>query len=262
MMSAQCVHRQVAVAAWALVVPLASACAGAEASGPAVVVRDSAGVTVVESRRPAWGAGEAWLLSPRPLLVLGGQEEAGHDLYRVRGALWLGDGRIVVADAGSAELRFFDTAGRLVRVAGGRGGGPGEYRFLSFMARLRGDSLLVWDSRARRVTVTDLEGVPVRTATLANPRYQARLALADGTLLASDVRRASPPVEVELLVDAVVRPTRAYANYAADGALVAELGEWPDNEQWSSFDVDHGHVQDLLFGKRTVLAAGNDRFWV
>ncbi|HSG08666.1 MAG TPA: hypothetical protein VLA36_09915, partial [Longimicrobiales bacterium] len=47
-----------------------------------------------------------------------------------------------------------------------------------------------------------------------------------------------------------------------DGALVAELGEWPDNEQWSSFDVDHGHVQDLLFGKRTVLAAGNDRFWV
>lgn len=245
-----------------LLVATSAACGGADPAPPKNTVSDSAGITVVSSTSGTWQEEEAWRLAEEPMVSVGGRSEPGHDLFRVTGALRQGDGRLVVADGGSGEIRFFDAGGRYRYSAGGRGDGPGEFRSLSLLAGLEGDSLLAWDGRVRRLTVMDRNGAFVRTFSLSNSRFQVRSVLEDGTLLASDVRRSWPPVGQELPLDAAVRQQREYALFSPDGSLVRSLGTLPDHEIWSSFDVDHPHGQELLFGMRTVLAAGAGRIWV
>jgi hypothetical protein len=81
------------------------------------VARDSAGVDVVDSRRPAWRAGEGWRLAGTPMIRIGMQ--AGLDAYllhSVRGAARLDDGRIVVANGGDKSLRFYGSDGRYINL--------------------------------------------------------------------------------------------------------------------------------------------------
>jgi len=64
---------------------------------------------------------------PRPMLDIGGVEATGAaQLARVRGVMRLSSGVVVVADAGSSELRFFTATGAHIRSASRRGSGPGE----------------------------------------------------------------------------------------------------------------------------------------
>lgn len=72
-----------------------------------------------------------WRLSARPLLSIGGAEGQGSTEFSgVVGVIRLDDGRVVVADAGSSELRFFSATGTFLFKRGGVGGGPGEVRGL------------------------------------------------------------------------------------------------------------------------------------
>jgi hypothetical protein len=115
--------------------PLAAAalaCAAAACAGPgepaAWSVSDSGEVRVVENFRPAWEVGGTWRIAEQPTVEIGVEEgEDPYVLYYVTGALRLNDGRIVVANAGSGELRFYDPAGRFLYSAGRHGQGPGEF---------------------------------------------------------------------------------------------------------------------------------------
>ncbi len=92
------------------------------------VVRDSAGVTVVENRRPQPDMQLGWEIGAAPSLSVGGAvDDPAHDLFNVTDATRLADGAIVVADAGSGELRVFDASGVHRDSWGGRGEGPGEF---------------------------------------------------------------------------------------------------------------------------------------
>jgi len=51
------------------------------------------------------------------------------------------------------ELRIFAPDGRLLRVAGGRGGGPGEVSMLPGLEKLSGDSVVALGRVAGRETV-------------------------------------------------------------------------------------------------------------
>ncbi|MBK7596337.1 MAG: hypothetical protein IPJ11_14120 [Gemmatimonadetes bacterium] len=97
---------------------------------------------IIDNPRPTWKPGEALALSAAPTLVIGADGGPDYELSRVRGAARLGDGRIVVADGGSLALRFYDAAGRYVKSAGGKGGGPGEFEQLESFWRVRGDTLV------------------------------------------------------------------------------------------------------------------------
>lgn len=104
-------------------------------------------------------AEETWSVSGLPLLEIGVREgEEPYQLDRARGSVRLDDGRIVVADGGSQELRFFDKSGRYLKAVGGDGEGPGEFRFPARVRKVGGDSLLVWDQRLQRVSFFDLQG--------------------------------------------------------------------------------------------------------
>ena len=86
-----------------------------------------------------------WSLSEEPTLVIGGADEReSHLLFQVAGAARLGDGRVVVANGSTLQLRYYDPAGNHLLDAGGRGEGPGELQPpLDHFTRLPGDSILV-----------------------------------------------------------------------------------------------------------------------
>ena len=65
-------------------------------------------------------------------------------LHRVMDATKLPDGRIVVANNGTHELRVFDAAGTHVATWGGRGEGPAEFLEMWQVERWPGDSIAAW----------------------------------------------------------------------------------------------------------------------
>ena len=98
-----------------------------------------------------------------PLLTIGDDPE--DPLYRVIGAVLVGD-TLIVAQASSMTLRFYDRrTGELLRSVGGPGEGPGEYEGLSSLQRV-GDRLYTFDRQAYRMTVLDLSGTLVRTVSI------------------------------------------------------------------------------------------------
>jgi hypothetical protein len=98
-------------------------------------------VLIVESEQPVWTAAEAPHLGDSPALVIGDRPEPQYVLSRVVGAAGLEDGRIVVADGASLQLRFFDATGGFINAVGGRGAGPGEFRRLDALGVLPGDTI-------------------------------------------------------------------------------------------------------------------------
>jgi hypothetical protein len=124
--------------------------AGCDSPGGEEVSSDSRDREVVENLRPVWSDGEGWRFDPQPSVVL--PQEGNIFLFRLTGAFRLADGTMVVVDHGLMEVLFFDPGGRLVRKAGGRGEGPGEFTSISGAALAAGDTLTIWESSARRIT--------------------------------------------------------------------------------------------------------------
>src|SRR5690606_29430272 len=99
--------------------------AAAQASAPAFVTRDSAGVQIVENSGPRWSGGLPWRVVAEPVLEIGAADGAETDqLYGVQDAIRLEDGSIAIADGGTNRIRIYDRSGRHVRDLGGPGGGP------------------------------------------------------------------------------------------------------------------------------------------
>jgi hypothetical protein len=147
------------LAVFALV--LVSSCGG-EGPQHLVQVRDSAGVAIVQN--PGSQASVAiWRVSTEPVLTIGLREGPDEFLLdRVAAAFQLSDGRIVVANGGTAELRFFDADGSFLYATGGRGEGPGELRVLYRMTRLDGDTLVASDLAVGRLDWFDGQGQFIR----------------------------------------------------------------------------------------------------
>ncbi len=127
----------------------------------AVVVRDSAGVTIIESPAPAWRRGEAWTIPPEPLVEVS-TDGAGQPLAWVRGVLRLDDGTIVIANGGDGTLRFHDAAGRLVRAIGNKDDSNAGLPAIDVLVRA-GDSLVVPQRFRQPTRVFDLRGTHLRS---------------------------------------------------------------------------------------------------
>lgn len=79
-------------------------------------------------------------------------------LSQVQGAAWLSDGRIVVANGGTRELRYDGSVGTFSRSVDREGEGPSEFRSLDFLGRHRGDTIVAYDARLRRLSLFDEAG--------------------------------------------------------------------------------------------------------
>jgi hypothetical protein len=162
-----------------------TACGGSDRSSRASTERDSLGIKIVENNPYLAEDGIGWSVDPRPVLILGSEESAEAALLNPIGPIRLGDGRILFSHLAGPELRFYDSRGRLLTMAGSRGEGPGEFRAISAPWVFQGDSIFVWDGALRRGSVFDLSGQFIRTVTFAREQGPLRVvgAFADGSLL-------------------------------------------------------------------------------
>ena len=171
---------------------------GCKVSGgtPPVVVRDSAGVTIVESAVPAWAAGDGWTLSPAPAIELvSDPADEGFLLHEVTGLTVLPDGRVAVANMGDNSVRLYDPSGNPIWKAGRSGDGPDEFRQIRGLLR-RGDELWALQVLPNPLKVFDLGGRFLRSVPppsiegLPIPRLQGLFE--DGSWLISDRPRGTP----------------------------------------------------------------------
>lgn len=110
-----------------------------------------------------------WQVDSAPLLVIGRDDgDAASELGVANSAVRLADGRIVVANSGTSELRFFDSTGRALASRGREGDGPGEYRGIMAVYPRGNDSLVVYANGQRRFSVLDDSGTYRRTMDLAS----------------------------------------------------------------------------------------------
>ena len=212
---------------WAVVATVAAGCGSGSRAAPPVS-RDSAGVTIVESSGPVWGSDNRWRVEPKAFLDIGSADGDEPYLFNsVETALRLGDGTIVVANAGSGELRVFDSAGRHRRSVGRKGSGPGEFGQSSSVHiwRAPNGDIVAEDAGNRRVNIFDSAQVFRATVTLDLPpagRTFLQDVLSDGSWLVRALVEGSqsPPNEW--------RSTSVYHRYGSDGKHLATLIQSPE----------------------------------
>ncbi len=102
---------------------------------------------------------QVWRLSGDPVLEIGAVEgEEPYQLHQVGGAVRLSDGRILVSNTGSRELRLSGGGGDFLESIGKDGEGPGEFRAPTRIRKLPGDTVMVWDQALQRVSIFDARG--------------------------------------------------------------------------------------------------------
>jgi hypothetical protein len=239
-------------------VAVALACAGAGA-GPAVVERDSAGVRIVENPA-ALAARPLWSVAAEPAVEIGLLEgEEAYQLSRVQGLVRLSDGRIVIANGGTNQIRFFDAGGTFLRAAGREGEGPGEFRALGRLTVLPGDTIAAWDWNLRRMSLFDSSGVFARSFVLDFPagfpvpigRFPDGAWLCDrGFVFAPDEDGSE-----------VVRDTMPYLVFEPGGGLRDSIGRFPGPEWYVRSQGSNAFATSLPFGRTTEAAVTGDRFF-
>jgi len=164
-----------------------AACGSDEGSlATSVEARDSAGIRIVESRVPG-GVAPVYAELGEPDLQIGVVDgDPTYAFTRIVAVRALANGAILVAEGGSQELRVFDGVGTHVRTFGGAGRGPGELTNIMNVAGISGDTIRVWDARARRVTSFLADGTFLGDLSLSFDRFAAprwTYSLDDGSLL-------------------------------------------------------------------------------
>lgn len=220
----------------------------------AVTVRDSSGVEIVENGRVPADA-PLLVLGDPPLLELGTVEDDGPEqFFRVSGLETRADGALAVVNGGTQEIRFFGPDGAHLGSVGREGEGPGEFRGPAGLWRTRGDSLVVWDGRNRRISVLAPSGEVVRTAAperqAANPRVLT--VFADGSWVLTDGRFRIEP-GFNLMYTTFVR-------YDPEGRVVDSLPRQPMAVMGEL--GEELMIGSPLFAPRTTSSGDGSGYWV
>ena len=159
-------------------------------------------------------------VSDEPRLQIGSAHDGESALHRVTGAIRLPDGRFVVANAGTHELKFFDSSGVHLASTGQRGDGPGDFEHISLIGALADGRIAAMDMMLGRVSVFSADGVHERTYRVSSAvsetgsRIEMHGFLADGTLVGlrevadegTEARYGDYPASVLVYSAPVVQP--------------------------------------------------------
>ena len=154
----------VAASVLLVLIPLACEDQGSDSASSRTQIRDSAGIRIMENASPPEDSRLPWRIGPKPTVSIG--EMVGEEPYLLNGArdaTRLSDGRIVVANLGTNELRVFDARGIHVATWGGTGEGPGEFTELGHVDRWPADSIVAWTAARLGISVFASNGSFGRT---------------------------------------------------------------------------------------------------
>jgi hypothetical protein len=236
-----------------------TACDAEDASRRAIVVRDSSGVAIVDNDLTRLDRICSLATEPRVSIgVLEGEEP--YILSQLGGAVRLRDGRIVLANRGTDQIRYYDANGTFLSAAGRQGEGPGEFREPFYLFPVAGDSLYVGDFRPFRFLVFGPDGKWVRTASLDpmeinTPRTMN--VLADGRpVLGFDGFPTEPRHTFPLR-------TMSLRVYGPEGRVLDALGEYPNGRSGQTKPgPGRFFVTSPLFESYSQIRARGDRIVV
>lgn len=205
---------------------------------------------------------ETWTLSDEPTVVIGGADEReGYLLHRAVGATRLSDGRIVIANQGTLQLRYYDPEGTHLLDAGGEGEGPGEFEAIAAFARLPGDSILV-DSW-RRLSRFGPEGryassTPYDMLLHEECRWTTgggQHPLADGSMVVASVVYAGIIGSRRCPIPTESQPPAVIGRFFPAAGVFDTIAELPGTEE--------SYPDDMYAYPRTVVfAIGHDRIYL
>ncbi len=183
-----------------------------------------------------------------------------YQFHQLRDAARLTDGRIVAADGGSGELRFYSATGEFLRAVGGKGEGPGEFQSILWIERLDSDTLVVYDDRLSRVSLLAVDGTFARSYQLRPGDTEGRMlglgSFADGSVLAW----GRGTIQTRQSVGSLSRPQMTYFHVSDDGQVVDTIGQLPGSERFVRADEQLVAVVTRGFGKTSRTAVGRDVF--
>lgn len=217
------------------------------------VIRDSAGVAIVDNTVPLGPEHLPWAVDTVPVIDLGARHDDPHEQFSgTPTPRRLRTGQIVVA-AGETELRFFDSAGVWISSVGRSGAGPGEFRSLGWVALGSGDTVMTYDWGLHRVSAFSPDGRFVHSVTLTSPGIErAAIPLAmlgDGHILVGSTPFVRPGAR-----SGVARDTAPILIYSPAGSPVDSLGRFPGSESLIQGTESSVMVMSCPFGKELVLA--------
>ena len=241
-----------------------AACGGPDTpAGATFSTRDSAGIIIAENRGELPAKGGSWSVSPDPVLQIGSLD--GDEAYlfsRISGAVKLSDGRIAVADIRAPNLRIFSANGEHLHTFGTRGEGPGEFNSPRLLGTLPGDTLVVVDSRLRRINLFHPAEGFIRSAT-ASTEIPSIL-LTEGMFSSGSVM-IQRMVFGEDRTGGYARQATHYRTVALDGTLERDWGEFAGEELVLASQTEGQATMSLMgnapFGKSPAVAVGGGRFF-
>lgn len=203
-----------------------------EAPALEAVVRDSAGVAIHEFPAAAVDLAPPLRLADTPEVRIG--VVAGAPEYqwtRPVAATRLSDGAFAVLEQVPGEIRLYDAAGAFIGRIGRSGEGPGEFQSPVGLQGLAGDTLVVWDPRARRVSRFTRDGELVAERTLRDPagvRSIRKVTLSrDGGMFLLGAETA----EFDEAMEGRVREVWQVVPLEGDGEAEASVGTTPGTER-------------------------------
>ena len=203
-------------------------CGGVADRRPPVARRDSAGIEIVTST-PQPDAAPTRVFDSLPLFDIGADQSDPHqEFQRPTNPIRLSDGRIVVGDHGTNEIRFYDSTGRWLSSVGRKGSGPGEFEDLAMVFLGPADSLYAIEPRNGRVNVIDRQGRFGRTFRPEFPG-QGRFAMFQGVLPSGDLL-INGSLALEPKMSGLHRSAAEFFRYRPDGKKLDSLTSGPSWE--------------------------------
>lgn len=200
----------------------------------AAVVRDSAGIIIVTNAHPSWAPDSGWTIEPAPSVVFGREKvDSGTGLLFPIGAVRLEDGRVVVGDRGSSNLKVFSADGTFERTIGREGDGPGEFKYLARLKACNADSVFADDIAHRFFSVIAPDGSVARTFVLETAEA-GRPAFEYACNRRGDIL-ASGWGATETTREEPYRPEVPVTIAGADGKVRVFLGTFPGTEMTPEF---------------------------
>ncbi|MGE0158929.1 MAG: hypothetical protein AB7T31_05910 [Gemmatimonadales bacterium] len=242
---------------------LLAAC-GPRFTREAVIVTDSAGVTIVDSdgEQPAWTRETTWRLSARPAIQVGNQPyDPSQRIYGGEHTRRMPDGGIVVANRGLGDVRIFDAGGyhlqtlRIVIDPEIQEGRPRRVYPISpdsLVIYHGGGELSLWNAqleRVQRVPVQRPEGLEETELEPAGDWF------ADGTLLFTG------RIPLDPSLTGLQRTRMRLLHYDVDGRLIGTIGDFDADTEMVGEDVYvWGPSAHVAVADSTVWYAPGDRW--
>ena len=222
--------------------------------------------------RPGSVASESWTpealeqpsckvsLSAKPRVIIGASDDPSDELYRVTSAFLLPDGKIVIANAGTSQIRFYSADGRFALSKGRAGTGPGEFSSLSGVWPLNDTLIAAFDRPQRRLSLFRTDGgfVSSRQLELASGiRWPHAVGVLDTTIVAIN----GQVFESGQMGVGLVRPPSVFVRFALDGSLVDTVLTTPGHEFFVPNVSAAFTTRALPFGLDTKFAVAAGTFY-